>query len=297
MRRVGVVVGTLEGMPSHLKSTRKEWPVYLVGCHRSGTTLARYLLDAHPALACPPESKFLCGVEAFLLYPQVLAGLGGIGISLERVLAEWRRIIETFMVSYTAGQGKRRWVDKTPNYVRLLDLIDRIFDREVLYLIATRHPADVVESLMTFEPFAAEMPEDPDIAQVVSTVERSPEGWARHWVSIHERIADFVSKVPDRCCVFRYEDLVLHTEPTLDAICAAIDEENPGTLIRDAFVQHHTSGYEDPKARGLRHISGHGIRKWERQGPELAEKVWRIAGPCAESFGYRPPSSRCERSS
>ncbi len=61
-------------------------PIFLTGCHRSGTTLARYLLDAHPNLACPPESKFIAGLEAFLMYPQALRGLASIGAGPDRVL-------------------------------------------------------------------------------------------------------------------------------------------------------------------------------------------------------------------
>src|SRR3954462_15908459 len=49
---------------------RRSWPAFLVGCHRSGTTLLRRLLDSHPHIACPPESKFIAGFEAFLTYPQ-----------------------------------------------------------------------------------------------------------------------------------------------------------------------------------------------------------------------------------
>jgi hypothetical protein len=52
-----------------------DWPVFLIGCHRSGTTLAHYLLDAHPHLACPPESKFLAGVQALVDYPQAANAL------------------------------------------------------------------------------------------------------------------------------------------------------------------------------------------------------------------------------
>ncbi len=37
-------------------------PVFVVGCPRSGTTLLRLMLDAHPSLAIPPESHFIPGV-------------------------------------------------------------------------------------------------------------------------------------------------------------------------------------------------------------------------------------------
>ena len=36
-------------------------PIFVVGCPRSGTTLLRDLLGAHPALTFPPESHFIPG--------------------------------------------------------------------------------------------------------------------------------------------------------------------------------------------------------------------------------------------
>src|ERR1044071_4906702 len=108
-------------------ATPTSWPVFLVGCHRSGTTLLRYLLDAHPDMACPPESKFIAGLEAFVEYPQAETGLLTLGFSMEDIRAELRRVIESFLGGYARRQGKRRWVDKTPNYYRLLPFIDEIF--------------------------------------------------------------------------------------------------------------------------------------------------------------------------
>src|SRR5688572_28548977 len=34
-------------------------PVFIVGSPRSGTTMLRTMLDAHPTLAIPPESHFI----------------------------------------------------------------------------------------------------------------------------------------------------------------------------------------------------------------------------------------------
>lgn len=34
-------------------------PIVVLTCGRSGSTLLRFLLDAHPALACPPETGLI----------------------------------------------------------------------------------------------------------------------------------------------------------------------------------------------------------------------------------------------
>ena len=39
-----------------------ERPIFLVGIYRSGTTLARYVLDSHSRITCPPETAFMAGL-------------------------------------------------------------------------------------------------------------------------------------------------------------------------------------------------------------------------------------------
>ncbi|MEJ2210636.1 MAG: sulfotransferase, partial [Anaerolineae bacterium] len=34
-------------------------PIFIVGVHRSGTTLLRFMLNSHPRLYIPPESDFI----------------------------------------------------------------------------------------------------------------------------------------------------------------------------------------------------------------------------------------------
>jgi hypothetical protein len=72
--------GILEEDGVHsMEERRAGWPAFIVGCYRSGTTLLRYILDAHPRLACPPESKFIPGLQWVLDYPEARAGLDRLG--------------------------------------------------------------------------------------------------------------------------------------------------------------------------------------------------------------------------
>src|ERR1700677_4498577 len=97
---------------------RKAAPAFILGSYRSGTTLLRYLLDAHPQIACPPESKFLLGLERLLDYPEAMTGLMSLGFSRAEMRFELRRLAECFLGGYAQRMGKRRWVEKTPNYSR-----------------------------------------------------------------------------------------------------------------------------------------------------------------------------------
>jgi len=41
-------------------------PIFIVGCQRSGTTLLRLILDAHPNVSCGPETLFLVALGSVI---------------------------------------------------------------------------------------------------------------------------------------------------------------------------------------------------------------------------------------
>ena len=117
---------------------------FIVGVTRSGTTLLRLMLDAHPDLAIPPETHFV---------PQLIRTTRKRGVSCEeahgvvtghrqwgdfdldsgellRRYCELDRIdpestVRTFFELYAEREGKPRWGDKTPNYVKRMKQIER----------------------------------------------------------------------------------------------------------------------------------------------------------------------------
>ena len=53
--------------------TANDAPFFIVGCERSGTTLLRLILDAHPRLCVPTESNFIPA-----LYDTAVNAFGGV---------------------------------------------------------------------------------------------------------------------------------------------------------------------------------------------------------------------------
>jgi hypothetical protein len=262
-------------------------PVFLVGCHRSGTTLVRYLLDAHPVFTVPPESKFIAAIEAFLLYPQALRGLGQLGVTQERVAAEMRRLIDTFFTEYASRHGKRRWIDKTPNYYRLLPLIDRLYSATALYLFIVRHPFDTIDSLQRCPYFAVDHPEDPDVARAIACYGRSRSGWAKYWVEVYTAIESFAEGHCQRCLVFKYEDLVNDPHGTLASILRFLGEGDlPDDLVANAFAMQHTHGDGDWKIRDAVSIYTTSVDKWTRWALDERLALWDIVGGVASRHGY-----------
>ncbi|MGO9012164.1 MAG: sulfotransferase family protein [Bryobacteraceae bacterium] len=138
-------------------------PIFLVGCPRSGTTLLRDLLRSHPNLTFPPESRFIPRLyrafgdpssdeQAWQLAGRILktprlALRWGITVH-ERDFAGCRSFSEVtrrLFEIWAAKEGKPRWGDKTPHYVRNIPLLLRLFpEAQVIHIV--RDGRDVVLS-------------------------------------------------------------------------------------------------------------------------------------------------------
>ena len=276
-------IGNMSSIGKNPDNARR--PVFLVGCHRSGTTLARYLFDAHPNLACPPESKFIAGLKAFFDYPQSRPALFSLGYGEDDILRESRKMIERFLGGYARRQGKPRWIDKTPNHFRLLPFIDAIFAGQVLYLFIVRHPLDCIASLYSIHGTRREH-RDPDIRRNVRRHGKDYDSWAYYWNDVNGRIRDFSLTCPQRCHWFRYEDLVHRPTPTLRRALGFIGESLPPNLIRTAFTMPHTEGYEDPCIRETDGVKSNRIGTWRDWPQNRVAAVWPLVEQTAAAFGY-----------
>ncbi len=200
----------------------------IVGAPRSGTTLLRFMLDAHPEMAIPPETGFLVLApqlasqgralrerffEAITCYPPEAPAWRDFGIADGdfRVALQG---IEPFTVTegyrafyrlYARRYGKPRWGDKTPMYGMHLQAIARTLP-EARFVHIIRDGRDVALSLrpLWFSPG--------------STIETLANHWS-HWVSTTRR--DGL-----RCRHYlevHFEDLVREPRAALMRICAFVD--------------------------------------------------------------------------
>jgi hypothetical protein len=271
-----------------VEENRSHWPVFLIGCHRSGTTLLRYLLDAHDNLACPPESKFIAGVQALFEYPQALPALLSLGFTVDDVYLELRKLIEAFLGGYARNERKSRWVDKTPNYYRNLDFIDDVFEGRVLYLFIVRHPLDCVESLTEFFYYASSR-NDPEARRAAERYGAGRYGWAKYWAEVNERLYVFAASNPDRCHLFHYESVIEDTRASMSAVLAFLGETLPEDLIEKAFRKRHTEGFQDHKIGDTQSILNDRVGKWKDWSSSEIAALWRVVCDTATNVGYRSP--------
>ena len=136
---------------------------FIVGVGRSGTTMLRLMLDAHPELTIPPETHFVPDLidaiqsgasrEKAVETMTAVRQWGDLGIEPDQVLERWRALddfkpgpaLRAFYVIYTERQGKPRWGDKTPIYVKNMLRIESVLP-EARFIHVIRDGRDVALS-------------------------------------------------------------------------------------------------------------------------------------------------------
>ncbi|WP_279582838.1 sulfotransferase family protein [Fodinicola feengrottensis] len=238
-----------ENLAGTARRPRSEWPIFVVGCHRSGTTLMRFILDTHPAIACAPETKLMGGLYEFSRYPQLRFALATLGVTSEQGSAELAQLVESIMGKYAARSGKRRWADKTPNYYRILPFIREIFAGEVLFLFVERHPFDTMTSLVEFFDQRVGVDADPETDRISRSFGAGPYSWARYWTEVNESIELFRHEHPEISHVVRYEDVVSRPDSTVGSIFDFLGENMPEDLLSQVFTARRiTSGWKTTRS-------------------------------------------------
>jgi hypothetical protein len=204
---------------------------FVVGMNRSGTTLVRMMLDAHPRLTIPPESHFIPDLikvaregaatpEALLKVIVSQREWGDFGLTAEELLDRFRAIeplsagaaIRAFFEAYAQRVGKPRWGDKTPRYVTRMRLIEDALP-EAHFVHVIRDGRDVALSVR-------------DRSVKDFTVERVAQRW-KEKVSKARRDAPLLKHYIE----IRYEDLVLDPENALRRVCEFAEIEYDAAML------------------------------------------------------------------
>ncbi len=199
-----------------------ERPVFVLCGARSGSTLLRFILDAHPDLACPPETNIpgLCAQLA-----TVWSLIEGAPLSQERdaeppaipdaAITGVRRTVDLMIGSYLTRRGGKRYCDKSLSTARFTSLLLRVYP-EAKFLCLYRHPMDMIASGIEacpwglrgygFDPYIAASP-----GNIVLAL-------ARYWNDNAATILAAEETFPAACRRVRYEDLVTDAEGTARGI-------------------------------------------------------------------------------
>ncbi len=205
---------------------------FVVGHGRSGTTLLRLMLDAHPQLVIPPETQFLPQLIQVAKEPgatadsvcDVLVGhrrWEDFGIDADDIRSRWRALepfdlregVRSFYRLYAGRFEKPRWGDKSPGYGWNMPPIDKLLP-EARFIHLIRDGRDVTLSLL------AKHDDPPPPAQQ-----------ARHWIKRVRQTRHQGTRVR-HYMETHYEDLLDDPEKQLRRICEFIDLDFDERMLR-----------------------------------------------------------------
>lgn len=259
-------------------SERDDIPIFLVGCHRSGTSLVRRIVNSHSRLACPAETLYLEHLAAAVGGRDVPAGLAAIGVTPDDLARDLEAIVRRRMEAWAARHGKRRWADKSPTVVHQLDGLDRLFAGRAQYVAIVRDGMDVAYSLGGATPPWWQL--EPWLRRHDSPFVAA----ADYWVDMNAKLLDFAEAHPDRVHLLRYEDLVADPEGALRPVFAFLGEPWEPQVLR--FNDRlHDGGLEDHHVSTTTRVEDQ-TGKHRRLPLPLQRRMWELVRPVMRRAGY-----------
>jgi hypothetical protein len=246
----------------------RDWPIIVGGCHRSGTSLLRRILDAHSRIFCGPEVKFF--QDFYSGYVQDPIRHGRFFTTARMALPE-AELLELFGSAFVklheraaARAGKVRWADKCPENVVYLDDWARLLGDRWLFVHVVRNPLDTLASIKEIRfPFA-----------IPSGLGARIDFYKRYF----EAGLAFGAAAPDRYHRIVYEELVREPRTTLEGLHEWLGEVFE--LEQLSFnARPHQNGLEDPKVGRTERIHDESVGRWRQvlDDDEAAEIVERCA--------------------
>jgi hypothetical protein len=277
-------------------------PFFVVGAQRSGTTMLRLMLNAHPRLCVPFESRFIPDLarraaefgdlreEAALrrLFAAIAAdpfvAKGALLPDAEAVVAAVQRrasqsglapgvagVIDAMFGHLAALAGKARWGDKTPSYVTEMGTLWQLFPG-CRFVHLVRDGRDVALSLA-------------GLSWGSRDLVRNAQDW-RWKVTLGRRMGEMI---PGHYLEVRYEDLVAEPAAQLKRICAFLGEP-----FSDAMLDYPATATEQMPEQSMvwhrnsvRAPDADKRAMWRARMSAADQRVFdEVAGTTLEAFGY-----------
>lgn len=273
----------------------------VLGLPRSGTTLLRRLLDAHPNIACPGETHLLNAVARFLHKDEliegasmgVLQGLSFAGFDEVEVLERLREFAFSFSRAQAHRQGKSRWAEKTALDVFYLDEIEQVFSGHVYQICVFRHGLDVACSNMELAEKNGGYIDE--FHEYIKRHKRPLLAFCHAWVDLTNQLMEFADRHMETTTVYRYEDLVAEPEATLRALIEFVGEPWDYDILRRAMTESDNLGFGDWKTYSKQKIESSSVSRWKNLSPAMISRAGEIINPTLEKLGYEPLPVEADR--
>lgn len=278
---------------------------FVCGVTRSGTTLIRLMLDSHPDLAIPGEThwvpKMIRKLERQQLTPDELADFiidskrwKEFHLDADALRERYSKMkrgnaaeaIRAFYLLYAEREGKSRYGDKTPGYMKEMFRIQRTLpEARFIHIVRDGRDVSLSHMRMNWGPSTYEESAQLWVERITKARKQAPK--VKHYNEIH------------------FEDLVRDTEATLRKVCPMIDLDfDPAMLdyheraeerLKEKAVDLHRK--RRPVQTAAARMESHKLAKeppredrleaWRhKMTSEEVASYERIAGPLLTELGY-----------
>lgn len=217
-------------------------PIFILSNFRTGSTLLRFALDAHPNICCPAELRMgaLCQclyrtVELLTTGESMPKGTDLVAVRVATV----RSVVDGLMAVYCQRKGKDHWCEKSPANSEILYVLSSIFP-DGRFICLHRNALDQSSSLIEMDPGLLHPYLQRNSGDMVSSA-------LDRWCTITERLLALEHEASLSCLRILYENLVANPERELGRVLRFLDLPEVEGLSVLAFQKRHDSGPRDSK--------------------------------------------------
>jgi len=277
---------------------------FVAGKERSGTTLLQIMLNGHPHISAPPESRFI--MLQYSRYGHIqqwteqnlrdfINEIYYEGLFKTQWKLDKKELLATLLpvcqyLSYSllcksiyylfAAPGKQITVlfDKNPVYYYFLPKLEQIFPEAKFIHLVRDYRANIVSHRRVFRI-------------------KSPADLAYRWMGVNKIIEERKKLSPNKYTLLRYEDLVTNPVKSMKDVCAFIGIEYDAGMNRDhttslttKFAEEKTERFLKVHGSLLQPVNTTHVEEWkDKLSPAETAEAEAIAGNYAEKmYGYKP---------
>lgn len=277
---------------------------YILGNPRSGTSLFRLMLNAHPRVVAPPECGFIqWNFSSFssadfsdshqrsLFADAVLASkkMETWGLQKKQLLESFNQVsspnyqslCEAVFSAYAAASNQKEQpqvaVDKNNYYLDYLEEINRAMPH-ASYLHLVRDVRDVAVSYLEIERKKHKGQYAPKLA---TTAEEIAESWCEN----NERTRAFLAD--KKHLIVRYEDLLVRPEIELARVANFLGISYNSQMTRYYEFNDEPKETLGWKQKTLQPVDASRAGAFRRElAPNFGDKLWELAEETLVKFGY-----------
>uniref|UniRef100_A0A0K0DZR9 Protein-tyrosine sulfotransferase n=1 Tax=Strongyloides stercoralis TaxID=6248 RepID=A0A0K0DZR9_STRER len=258
--------------------------IFIGGVPRSGTTLMRSMMDAHPLVRCGQETRII---------PRILF----IRNRWRFDKIEWNRILKagitdeildaaivSFINNIIVGHGEiaERLCNKDPYTLKNAVYLSKLYPNSK-FILMIRDGRATVHSIVTRQVTITGF----DLKNYTQCMEQ--------WNYVIETMYDQCKTIgPSRCMLVYYEKLILHPRPTMKKVLDFLDIPwNDTVLNHERYIGKEIllSNLERSSDQVVKPVNLDALTKWVGNVPEYALKNMAKIAPMLKFLGYDPEAN------